>query len=314
MNNTSSISSSLVIILPIMQKYMSILMIILLLIGIFANIITCIIFLQVKYRKNACSLFCAATSGVNIFILIQAIVGTMLSLILITDPENSNLIYCKTRLYIRHALIMINRSSTILSCASCFALSSERTRFRLLIKRTYLSKRLIIFLCFFWFLFCSHVCIFTTLTNNRCIMIGNYAFIFSIYMFILAGSISPILMILFSLLTLWNLKRLHQRIRSINNNLHLHRRDFQLIRMLLTHIIVYLITTVLYPINLLYTALTEYNENKSLERIAIEAFFTFQTSNFLFYLNNVAPFFTYCCTSVTFRAEFKTLWSKWRNH
>jgi hypothetical protein len=117
MNNTTSISSSLVIVLPII-----ILMIILLFIGIIANIINCIVFCQSKHRNNACSIFCAATSNVNIFILIQAIVGTMLDIILPINPKNSNLIYCKTSLYIRHGLIMINQSCTILSCTSCFAL------------------------------------------------------------------------------------------------------------------------------------------------------------------------------------------------
>jgi hypothetical protein len=313
MYNTTYIPSSLVIILPIIQKYMTILLIILLFIGIFANIIACIIFYEVQQRKNACSLFCAATSGVNIFILIQGLVGLTLGIVLIIDPENYNLIYCKTRLYIRHTLIMINRTCTIFSCASCFALSSKRVKLRLLIKRTYLSNRLIIFFCFFWFLFCSHVFFFTTLQNNHCIMIGNYTLIFSIYMFILAGTISPILMILFSLLTLWNLKRLRQCIGPINQNLHLHKRDFQLIKMLLTQIIVYLVTTGLYPISLLYTALTQYI-HKSSERIVIENLITFQTNNFLFYLNNVAPFFTYYFTSKTFRGKVKILWLNWINH
>ena len=49
-------------------------------------------------------------------------------------------------------------------------------------------------------------------------------------------------MILFSSLTLWNLKHLRQP-------MHIHRRDFQLVRMLLMHIIVY-------PIDLVDNALT----------------------------------------------------------
>jgi hypothetical protein len=83
--------------------------------------------------------------------------------------------------------------------------------------------------------------------------------------------------------------------------------------MLLTQIIVYLVTTGLYPISLLYTALTQYI-HKSSERIVIENLITFQTNNFLFYLNNVAPFFTYYFTSKTFRGKVKILWLNWINH
>lgn len=287
-------------------------MVVLLAVGVFANIVTCTIFRQPKHRKNACSIFCAAVSLINVLILLQGFVGILLAMILPTDPENYNLIYCKTRLYIRHVLIMNNRSFTILSCAACYALSSERTNLRLLIERSRLSYRLVIFNWFFWSVFCSHVAFFTTIENNLCIMVGNYSLIFAVYMFVLAGSISPLLMILFSCLVMRNLRKLHTRVRPVTNSLHLKKRDFQLIRMLLIHIIVYLISTVFYPVNLLYSALTKNNPNKTAERKAIETFIAFLTNNFVFYMNNVAPFFTYYCTSSSFRNELKAVCLKWK--
>ena len=312
MNNTTIISSSVVLVLSKVQSYLTILLVVLLIVGIFVNIVTYAIFRQTKHRKNACSIFCAATSVTNVLILFQGFIGILLALALPSDPENYNLIYCKTRLYIRHALIMNNRSFTILSCAACFALSSERASLRLLIERSRLSHRLIIFNGFFWFIFCSHVCFFTTLKNNHCTMAGNYNLVFAVYMFILAGSISPLLMILFSCLVMQNLRKLRHRVRPANNNLHLKKRDFQLIRMLLIHIIVYLLTTVFYPVDLLYSALTHNDRNKTAERNAIEIFIAFLTNNFVFYLNNVAPFFTYYCTSSSFRNELKLLCLKWK--
>jgi hypothetical protein len=177
------------------------------------------IFCQVKHRKNACLIFCTATSGVNIMIIIQgSSIGILLAL--------------SFQLYIRHALTMINRTCKILCCASCFALSSERT---------YLSYGLLIFFICFWFLSCSHVAIFTRLKTNQL---------------------------------------------------------YQHIRILLMHIIVYLISTSLYPIKLLYIALTQQNENQNSERFAIETFITFQTNTVVF---------TYYCTSAAFRVELKTV-------
>ncbi len=178
------------------------------------------IFCQVKHRKNACLIFFAATSGVNIMIIIQgSSIGILLALSL--------------QLYIRHALTMINRTCKILGCASCFALSSERT---------YLSYDLLIFFICFWFLLWSHVAIFTRLKTHQ----------------------------------------LYQRISWTNQH----------IRILLMHIIVYLISTSLYPIKLIYIALTQQNENKNSKWFGIETFIT------------------YYCTSAAFRVELKTLWEK----
>lgn len=64
------------------------------------------------------------------------------------------------------------------------------------------------------------------------------------------------------------------------------------------HIIVYLISTSLYPIKLIYIALTQQNENQNSERFAIETFITFQTNTVVF---------TYYCTSAAFRVELKTV-------
>ncbi|UJR14164.1 hypothetical protein I4U23_001159 [Adineta vaga] len=154
--------------------------------------------------------------------------------------------------------------------------------------------------------------------NNVCETANTYQYIFSIYLFIVSGILSPMLMIIFSLLTLSNLNRLHRRVQPTNNNLNpsfcLLRRDIQLIRMLLGHVAVYMITTFLYPINMLYLAITFNSADKSSERKTIESFITFQTNHFLFYFNNIAPFFTYYLTSSTFRKEFKTMFCKWQQN
>jgi len=144
-------------------------------------------------------------------------------------------------------------------------------------------------------------------------MNGIYQWIFSIYLVIIAGIISPILMIIFIYFTLKNLKVLHQPRQILNNqSLRLTKRDSQLIRMLLLHVIIYIITTSLYPINMFYEAITQ-NINKSLERLSIENFILFQTTNFIFYLNNISPFFVYYFVSLTFRLELKNIWLICRN-
>lgn len=286
-------------ILPVVQRYLKGTMIFLCFIGFVSNLFTCFIFTRRKHRQNACSIFCSATSATNGWILLQAIVETSLTLLFNEDPENFNSIYCKTRLYIRHALVMTNRTFTILSCAACFALTSKRTNFRQILQRRKFCYRIILATSIFWFGFCSHLLIFTKFENARCTSTENYKLAFAIYLFILAGSISPALMILFSLLVLKNLRDLRSRIRPVANSFHLKKRDLQLIRMLLTQIIIYLLSTFLYPVDLLYASVRSENFNRGV----VERFLTFLTNDFLFYLNNVAPFFTYYLTSSSFRSE-----------
>ena len=138
-------------------------------------------------------------------------------------------------------------------------------------------------------------------------MTGNYKLIFAIYLFVLAGTISPALMVLFSCLVLRNLQKLRSRIQPAANVTQLKRRDVQLVRMLLVQILIYLLTTFLYPVDLLYSALKPAKTETNVDQRAIESFLAFFTDEFLFYLNNVAPFFTYYLTSSSFRSEVRSL-------
>ena len=98
MNQTAAAPSPIVRIFSIAQQSLVIVMVALLCIGVVMNFVTLLIFRGAKHRKNACSIFCAATSAANILILTQGIVGNFLAMVLPTDPENYNLGYCKTRL------------------------------------------------------------------------------------------------------------------------------------------------------------------------------------------------------------------------
>ncbi|CAF0830587.1 unnamed protein product [Adineta steineri] len=313
MNSTillSSSSSYTVNMMNTIQMIFVEIFIILVSIGLFANIINCIIFYQARFRGNACALLCASISVINILILIQGFIHSMLTILWNSNPDNSSSGYCKTRLYIRHSLMMGNRTLTIFACFTCFALSSKRVHLRLLAGRISLIYCLIIITCFLWFLISIHIPFNLDIISNQCIMIGNYQLIFSIYLILLAGILSPILMINFIYLTLLNLKALHRPKETLHKNFdtshRIKKRDSQLIRMLLSHVIIYLITTFLFPINMFYQAVTQYI-NKSSERLVIESFITFNTDYFIFYFNNIAPFFTYYCTSSSFRTELKRI-------
>ena len=317
MNVTIMPSPYTITILTFIQTISTYVLSALLSIGIFSNIINFILFYQSKFRKNACAVFCSAISVINIFILIQGFIKILSYIVYEIDPEDTNLGYCKTSLYLRHSMMMVNRTYTVFACAASFALSSQKVSIRLLANRISLTYRLIIIFCFSWFTINMYIPFYKSIQQNQCTLPNYYQFIFSIYLFIVTDIISPMLMIAFSLLTLSNLKRLHRRVQPTNNNpnisLRLIKRDVQLIRMLLIHVAIYMVTTFLYPINMLYLSISQNALTKSLERTTIESFITFYTNYFLFYFNNIAPFFTYYLTSSTFRIECKIIWLKWRN-
>jgi hypothetical protein len=89
--------------------------------------------------------------------------------------------------------------------------------------------------------------------------------------------------------------------------IHLHHRDRQLCKMLFVQIIVYIIFTILYPVQTVYNATTFNIEgSKSEERIAIENFILFFTSSFLLNFYSAASFFVFL-TSSAFRKALRKI-------
>jgi hypothetical protein len=131
---------------------------------------------------------------------------------------------------------------------------------------------------------------------------------------IVAGVLPPLLMMIFSLLLMHNLKKMRTHIQSVKatgerNTCSVHilrKRDRDLMKIVLIEVLIYLITTMPFSIYLIYKMLT-YNSMKSLNRIEIELFFNYLTQSFLMYLNTALPFYVYISTSSSFRREFEKL-------
>lgn len=219
MNDTHIPLSSVITILTTLQTISTKVLLVLLLFGIFPNIINCLIFYQKPFRKNSCSLLCALVSTINILILIQGFIRTLLTILWESDAENYDFIYCRTRLYIRHSLMMINRTYTILACVACYALSLKRVNLRSLVNRISLTYFSIFLMFCFWFIICLHISFNMTTINNKCQMNEIYQWIFSIYLILLADIISPSLMIFFIFRTSKHFKVLHQPRQVANQNI-----------------------------------------------------------------------------------------------
>lgn len=309
--------------LALIQQYLTIVLGVLLVVGVIGNILNCLVFLRKKLRPNPCSIFFVAASIANITVMIYYITPTIYSTYN-SPPENTNLVYCKIRLYIRNALLVISRSYLTLACVACYAQSSRNVRIRHFCR--YRNVLRVVFIVpIIWFIIPLHIPMLTSIQNGKCLMWeGAAALYHSIYICFVAAILPTSLMIIFSLLAYRNLRRMLRNIHPINNEqrlsptygrIRLHHNDRQLSKMLFVQIIVYMIFTISYPIQTIYNATTLIIGGiKSDERIAIENFILFITSAFLLNFYSAASFFIFLTSSAFRRGLRRTYLSRCFHH
>ncbi|CAF0813835.1 unnamed protein product [Adineta steineri] len=269
------------------------------------------VFSQKEHRKNSCSLFLLIASFINVFIINYGIIPTLYSLNY-PNPELYSIAFCKLRLYFLHSGLMISRSLIILACMDRCALSSSSQRIRSICQPK-VALPIIICVSLAWPIISIHIPILLTIQSGRCSTFGTYSLIYSTYSFLVAGLLPPALMIFFGFNTIRNLHSIHVRVRPINDGTYrIHRRDYNLMIMLLGEVIIYLVSTTPYPIQTLYLAVTS-NIMKTTLRLQIESFITYMANSFLIYINSAAPFYVYISTSRTFRQECKRLFIRTRH-
>ncbi|CAF0941988.1 unnamed protein product [Adineta ricciae] len=307
----SSISSNL----DNTQRFLTAALIVFLSIGIIGHALNCIVFLRKKLSASLCSTFFVATSVTSTLFLIYDIVLLVNSL---HDHalENANLVFCKLCLYLRHVLLGTSRTYLIIACISCYIYSSRHTRIRNLFRQK-MTLRIIALVPIVWMIIPVYIPIFSSIHHDQCRMQSTVVTLYHSFYVCFIFAILPFpLMIAFSVLIYQNLRKRHRIVRPIvrksnpkqkgdqNKNLHgFHRCDRQLSTMLLIQIIVYISLTILHPIHLVYNTLSSITEEvKSNDRIAMEKFLTFMTSDFLIDLSNAVPFLVFLI-SHTFRKE-----------
>jgi hypothetical protein len=293
---------------------------VLLVVGVVGNVLNCCVFIQKRLRSNPCSVFFTAASMANITVLIYYIIPTIYSAYN-TPTENSNLVYCKLRLYIRNALLVISRTYLTLACVSCYTQSSRNVRIRNLFQPK-IVLRVIAIVPVIWFIIPLHIPLTTTIQNGKCSMwAGAAALYHSIYICFVAAILPTSLMIIFSLLAYRNLRHMARNVHpqqtvakeegpiQTRDKMRLQQRDRQLSKMLFIQIVVYMVFTISYPIQTIYNATTLIiGGTKSRDRIAIENFSLFITSAFLLNFYSATSFFIFF-TSNAFRRELQQVFA-----
>jgi hypothetical protein len=199
----------------------------------------------------------------------------------------------------------------ILACIDRFLITSTRASFRAFStpKR---AKYIIFFSIIFWALFTIHSPIWTTVVYGQCTASGVYATVYSFYSLIFVSLVPTIISAIFGYLTYRSMRQLQNRVQPVvqntgNANISFHRRDRDLLIIVIAEVVTYVVTTALFPIIQLEMMITGYViPNRSFQYLQIE-YFVLNIAYFLLSVNSAASFYTYLISSKSFRRDFKQI-------
>ena len=312
-----TLTEDLVLVQTILTRYVLVVCFIL---GIIGSICNLLFFCQKKLRSNSCSIYFIATSIFNLVVILIGMSPVLLVSFFPDEPIFKTSAFCKTRAYTIHVFLMMSRSSVVLACIDRFALCSSHAHVRRLNNQR-LAILLVIFITLFWLIIPVHVAIFNDIQmpGSRCGASGIYSIFYSIYAATVTA-IPLVMMTIFSFCALNNLRNVRMQIRpglsNTNGSTRIRKRDSQLITILISEVVIYVVSTVWFPINSIYSTITS-SVQKNADRTAIEGFIRYLALSFLLFFNSCALFYVHLLASKAFRRDCKQfifyLWKK-RQH
>jgi hypothetical protein len=262
-----------------------------------------------RQRQNACSIYLLSSAIVNILYL------TFNGFIQIfpvkyIDETPTTLALCKTYTYLTSIIGQVAKTLIVLACIDRYLITSDRAT-RRAFSTPKRAKYLIFFFVIFWSLMGVHIPIMVTIVNGQCNGSGIYSLILSIYITIVVGLIPPGMSCIFGYLTYRNMRKIHNRVQPIVNNTTsaniIIRRDRDLLIIVISEVLVYIITASLFPVIRLETIMSQYIlPKKSVQYSQIEIFIS-NIALLLLFANSATSFYTYLIASRSFREDFKQL-------
>ena len=266
-----------------------------------------IVILFSRHRPTACSIYLLSSAIVN-FVFLTVNGYFQIFPFNYSDGTIRVIIFCKISAYILNILGQVAKTLLVFACIDRFLITSDRASFRAF--STPRRAKYFVFFSFpFWSLLALHVPIMRTVTNGKCGASGIYSTIFAI---IFVSLIPIILSGIFGYLTFRNMRQIQNRIQpvgqiTINAYHSIQRRDRDLLIIVITEIVAYVVTTPLYPLMLLETIISSsVISEKSAQYSQIEGFILY-IAYLLLVFNSAVPFYTYFISSKSFRRDVKKL-------
>jgi hypothetical protein len=293
--------------------------------GIISCILNVMVFTKNTLRKNPCTICFLAVNIINFLYLYLGLLFVILAAGYDIDPSANNTNFCRFRFYIAPVLSNWESSFLILASIDRTLITSPNagTRKYSTHRLVYISAACIIL---FWSLYDAHAWVFTEILQIGpdyffcSYQPGTYSTIMAYNTLIINGTIPLLLMMIFGFWTLKNVRQVcRPAVRSIPRNTGvitigrphtLRSKDRQLIQMLLSDIILFVICRSPVTIIGLYSQITQY-QNKSAEQ-EINEQLIIQITYFVYFIECSVGCYTNVLVSKTFRIELKRILSNAR--
>lgn len=281
--------------------------------GTFGNLFNIIIFTRRSLRSNPCSLYFLVGSINNCYLISMPLITRYLGSAWNIDPSTTNNIWCKLRNFLIYPPLTLALWFTVLASIDRFLSSSYNVRLRQMSNMSSARKSIIITTILVFLSYVHILIYFRTVGNGRAmnciIMPYEYIIFLSFFAPIISCILPIVLMIIFGILMIINVRNVHNRLVPHSNNERiecLRSNDRQLIVMLLFQVLVTTLLSIPYFALAIYNAIVvvilQYKLSTSGEAIYNFAYNLFRL---LYYTNPIVTFYLYTLTGPKFRSEMK---------
>jgi hypothetical protein len=310
MNSSSSLSfedrSVIETLQNIQNQFTYTILIFFLLIGNIGCVFNTIIFLRPCLISSSCSRYFLSSSFANVFQLNIGLVSHILDFGFHIHPYHHSIILCKLRNYLINVAGFLSQTYLLLACIDRYLISLNRSSSRR-INTVAVANRIIWAVTVFWMVILSHMLVYGTILqpSQFCFFsTPSYVFFISVHNLILSGFVLPILMVLFGLLTLKNI-RLIRRQACVRRR---KRRNHYLSLMLISNVFVSVFFTLLYTSGLIYLSFFMATSSKKISyRDSVEQRFVSFIAIMFYYAPFAIFFYVNIFTSQRFRSELKSI-------
>ena len=282
---------------------------ILFVIGNLGNVINFLIFFKRSWRKNVCVFYFIICGLSNILFINSTLFGSIFTLGFYLSVFHTNIFLCKLFHYVSYLSSMYY--PTLLICASFdrLLLSSQNVDTRL-----YSSKRLAYLFVstnfVLWTVFSMHILVRVHIQQ---VDVDQYICTYDLspfyrnfimYSTLIISVVVLLVLIILSMLAFKNVRHIRANRSSKRNQIRtMHKKDFQLLRCLFIHNIVYLISSVVIVVGVNYTVTFDYTRATATQE-AVNTFLN-NFGAFLHYIPYCTSFFIFIYESRAFRQEVK---------
>ncbi|CAF0853603.1 unnamed protein product [Adineta steineri] len=291
-------------------------------IGTIGCILNLMVFTKNSLRKNPCTICLIAVNIVDIIYFYLGFLLTILAVGYNTDLSISSIGFCRFRFYISFVLTCSQPTCLILASIDRTLITSKNVETRQRSTRRLIITSLISLILFYAIVEIHGLLFMEILQYGPNYFVcfyqpGTYTTFMGYHALIVNGFIPPLLMAIFGLWTVKNVRNVQRRLPithatnrehvNIGRSYVIQSKDRQLIRMLLVDIIAFIIFKFPVTIILIYQQITQYNQKSSEQQIIEQSFL--QLSYFWYFIDSSISCYTNILVSKTFRTELKNILS-----